>query len=181
MNKTLMTVIVSAAVILLGSLTFVGWGISLNNQEVSLRTSVEAKMKDNKQQLANMKNKFRETGQVSSKEVELLSQVFVNYANARSGNGGGNLATFVTEAVPNVKAETLTRLMNVIEAGRNSWTSRQTELIDIHRAHTELLRKFPGNILFSILGRKELEITVVSSEEAERAFESGKEEATKLF
>jgi hypothetical protein len=71
--------------------------------------------------------------------------------------------------------------VNVIEAGRNSWTSRQTELIDIHRAHTELLRKFPGNILFSILGRKELEITVVSSDEAEKAFESGKEEATKLF
>lgn len=176
-----MAIIVVAVVGVITAATLFGWGISLNNQEVGLRTQVESKMRDNKQQLANMKNKFQETGQVSNKEVELLSQVFVNYANARSGNGGGNLATFVTEAVPNVKPETLTRLMNVIEAGRNSWTSRQTELIDIHRAHTELLRKFPGNILFSVLGRKEMDIIVVSSQEAEKAFETGKEEATKLF
>lgn len=176
-----MLAIVLGAVALIGGITLFAWGVSLNNQEVSLRTQVEAKMTDNKQQLANMKNKFRETGQVSNKEVELLSKVFVDYANARSGNGGGKLASFVTEAVPNVKPETLNRLMNIIEAGRNAWTSRQTELIDIHRAHTELLRKFPGNVLFSILGRHEIEIVVVSSEEAERAFETGKEEATKLF
>lgn len=176
-----MALIIVAVLAVTSVLVLAGWGISLNNQEVSLRTSVEAKQLDNKNQLANMKNKFRETAQVSEKEAQLLTDAFVKYASARSGNGGGSFATLVTEAVPTINPTTLRNLQNIVESSRNSWTTRQSELVDINRAHTQLLRQFPGNILFGILGRKEISIVIVTSTEAEEAFRTGKEEATKLF
>ncbi len=158
-----------------------GYAISKNNQEVGLRAQVEAKQLDNKQELANLKNKFIETAQVSQKEADLLSEVFVKYANARSGQGGGSLVTMITESVPTINPTTLRNLQNIIESSRNSWVSRQKELIDINRVHTQLLREFPSNMLFSLLGRQEIKIIIVTSEESEKAFATGKEEATKLF
>lgn len=181
MSKALMIGIVVLVIGAIFGVSVIGWGISLNNQEVALRTSIEAKQTDNKQQLANLKNKFRETAQVSSKEADLLTEAFVKYAEARSGQGGGSLATFVTEAVPTIKPETLRNLQNIIESSRNAWVSRQTELLDQNRAHTQLLRQFPGNVLFGFLGRQEIKVIIVTSDEAEKAFETGKEEATKLF
>lgn len=175
-----MSLIVIGSIGAITSLCFIGWGVSLNNQEIDLRTSVEAKMQDNKQQLAKMKNMFEETAGVASEQVDALTNIFVKYAQAR-GSGGGSLAKSITEAMPNIDIKTLDNLQNIIESGRNSWAARQTELIDLNRAHTTILREFPGNILFGMLGRKEMAIIVVSSDEAQKAFDTGVENATNLF
>lgn len=180
MSTKVMVAIVIAGLMALTGIIFVGWGISLNNTEVRLRASIEAKQDDNKQQLANLKNKFKETAAVSNKEAQLLTDAFVKYAEARGGSKGSFISV-VTEAVPTIKPETLRNLQNIIESSRNAWVTRQTELIDQNRAHKTLLRSFPGNILFGILGRQEIKIVVVTSAESEEAFATGKEEATKLF
>ena len=181
MNKKTLIIISVVGVLILSGFVFLGWGISLNNSEVNLRASIETKQVDNKNQLSNLKNKFREVSQVSEKEAELLTEAFVKYAEARSGQGGGSFATSVREAVPSIKPETLRNLQNIVESSRNSFAMRQTELLDQSREHKQLLRQFPGNILFSILNRKEIPIVVVISQESETAFENGQEEATDLF
>ena len=181
MNKKIIILLTVLGLGILTSFIFLGWGISLNNQEVSLRAAIEAKQVDNKQQLSSLKNKFKETASISEKEAELLTEAFVKYAEARSGQGGGSFATSVREAVPTIKPETLRNLQNIVESSRNSFAARQTELLDQNRAHNQLLRQFPGNILFGMLGRQEVKVVVVTSEESEKAFESGREESTNLF
>lgn len=181
MKTSYMIAIVLFAAGLLFAVVLGGWAISVNNTEVDLRTQVEAVQKDNTQQLANMRNKFKETASVTNKEAELLTSVFVKYAEARSGQGGGSFATAVREAVPTINPQTLVNLQNILESGRNSWTSRQTVLVDKQREHKNIIRKFPGNVLFSILGRKEIEITIVTSADSEEAFRTGKEESVNLF
>jgi len=70
---------------------------------------------------------------------------------------------------------------NIIASSRDSWTMRQKELIDLSREHNKLLGLFPGSLVFSILGRKPIDITIVTSSKTEKAFETGKDDDTKVF
>ena len=181
MSTKTITVIALGVFAIVSILIIGGCSASLYNKEVSLRALIENKQTDNKQQLANMRNKFKETAQVTDKEADLLTEAFVKYANARTGQGGGSLVTLVTEAVPNINPQTLKNLQNILASGRDAWTQRQTELLDLSREHKQLIRRFPNNIVFSIFGVKNIDIIIVTSSDAENAFKTGQEESIDLF
>ena len=115
------TVIIGAIVLLL-----VGIIVSTLNQETDLRTSIVAKQRDNQSELDNTIKKIGQSAQVTTAQKEALKEIIVWNAQARKG-GGGSLATFVTEAVPNVDTSTFNNLMNIITASRDGWTMRQKE------------------------------------------------------
>lgn len=188
MTKLTMALIAIFAVLIITVGTLFIWGVSLNNSEVTLRTSIENKITTNTADFDNMKKIIIQNAQVSEKEAEVLRDLIVGYAEARGGSGssgglGGMISVkVIQESVPSITSiETLRNLQNIITSERNKWTLRQKELVDFKREHDMLLRKFPGVILFSILNRKEMEIPIITSESTQEAFETGQDNDTKLF
>lgn len=165
---------------LIGSAVF----ISAHNNEVRLRTTIESKQEDNVSQFDNMKKKIVQVAGVTEKQAEVIRDIVVGYADKRGTSAGsGDLINAVVEAVPNVDAtsQTFVNLQNVITGSRDSWTMRQRELRDLKREHDMLLRKFPANIVFSILGREEIEVTLITSSSAKESFVTGNDDDVGLF
>ena len=181
MNKGL---IITLAVlgVLIGSLMMVaGMFISYSNQEATLRTTIECKQKDNTGEFDNMFKKISQVAQVSEKQMSVLKDIFVSYADARTSKSENQVMTWVKESIPNVDTSTLNNLQNIIVGSRDSWTFRQKELIDLSREHTTLLRVFPSSFVLSMLGRKQIDITIVTSSRTDKAFATGKDDDTDVF
>jgi hypothetical protein len=156
--------------------------ISTMNKEASLRNMITAKQRDNTSEFDNMWKKISQVAQVTDAQKNAIKDIVVGYADARSaGKGGGSLATMVHEAVPQVDAATFTKLMAVIESSRDAWTMRQKELIDLKRAHDNLVDLFPGSLVCSILGRQKIDITIVTSTKTDAAFQTGKDDDVQIF
>lgn len=156
--------------------------IDVSNREVDLRTQIEAKQKDNTSEFDNMVKKIGQVAQVSKKQLEALKDIFNSYAAARTGNGGGGeVMKWVQESIPNVDTTTMNNLQNIIVSSRDSWTMRQKELIDVSREHQKLLKRFPSGVILSMLGRKSIEIKIVTSSRTENAFATGKDDDTNVF
>lgn len=180
MTKLIVGLGVTGALVV-GLLVLAGVVISCSNNEVQLRTTIEAKQKDNTSEFDNMFKKISQTAQVSQKQMDTLKDIFTSYADARTQDGGKSLMTWVQESIPNVDTATFNNLQNIITSSRDSWTMRQKELVDLHREHTKVMRLFPSGFILKLLGRKELKITVVTSTRTDQAFESGKDDDTKVF
>jgi hypothetical protein len=170
--------IVVLLAIVLGSTT-----IGYFNQEVSLRTTIENKMKDNKSEFDNMWKKIAQVAQVTDAQKNAIKEIVVGYASARSQgrDGSGSFINALHEAIPNVDTTTFNNLQNIITGSRDSWTMRQKELIDLKREHDKLLRSFPSNIILGMFGRKEIDITIITSSKTEKTFETGKDDDVDLF
>lgn len=168
-------------------LVFAGQFVSLNNDEVDLRTQVEAVQKDNKNVFDNMWKKIAQVSEVTQAERASLEKIIVGYANARAtgktDNNGTALAVgnWVHEAIPNVDNTTYRNLQNIIVSSRDDFTAHQTQLIDLNRQHDLLLRKFPNNVFFQLLGTKPIVIIVVTSGRSEKAFDSGVDDEVGVF
>ena len=180
MSKLIVTLAV-LGVIAVEGFTLIGTVISYSNNEVTLRTAIEAKQKDNNSEFDNMYKKISQVAQVSKKQLDALKDIFNSYADARTTDGGGQLMKWVQESVPNVDTSTMNNLQNIITASRDAWTMRQKELVDLHREHTKLMRIFPSGFVLKLLGRKELEITIVTSTRTDNAFATGKDDETNVF
>jgi hypothetical protein len=181
MSKGIIVALAVVGVILVTIFSIVGMFISCSNQEAILRTTIEAKLTDNTSEFDNMVKKISQVAQVSQKQMEMLKDIFVGYADARTPDSGGQLMTWIKESVPNVDMSTMNNLQNIIVGSRDSWTMRQKELVDLSREHTKLLRVFPSSFVLSILGRKEVPIVIVTSGRTEKAFATGKDDDTNVF
>jgi len=169
---------------LIGGLVFFGviavilfvWCVGLYNKEARLRNQIVAKQKD------NTWKKISQAAQVTDAQKQALMDIIVGNSKARAGNGNsGQLATFVHEAVPNVDTSTFNQLMNIVTSTRDAWTMRQKELLDFKREHDNLMDVFPGSILFSLLGKTKIDVTIVTSGRTEDAFKTGKDDDIDLF
>jgi len=181
MSKGIIVALAVVGVIIVTILMLLGMVISYNNQEATLRTAIEAKLKDNTSEFDNMVKKISQVAQVSEKQLEVLKDIFVSYADARTSDGGGQLMKWVQESVPNVDTSTMNNLQNIIVGSRDSWTMRQKELVDLSREHTKILRTFPSCMILNILGRKEVPITIITSSRTEKAFATGKDDDVSVF
>jgi hypothetical protein len=180
MNKTLTAVIGVVGLIAVIGITLLFGAVSFHNKEVDLRTQIMAKQTDNKNQMDSMWKSINQTAQVAEKDRDSLTQLFNEYAQNR-GSGGGGIMKWVQESVPNVDNTTMVNLQNIIVSQRDSFKFRQTEILDLSREHNRLLQRFPNNIYAGFLGRKSIDITVVTSSRTERAFETGVDDETTLF
>jgi len=181
MNKGMIIGLSVIGIVLLGIVMVIGIFISTSNREATLRTAIEAKQKDNTSEFDNMYKKISQVAQVSEKQMSILKDIFVAHASARTGNDGGSLMKWVQESVPNIDTSTMNNLQNIITGSRDAWTMRQKELIDLSREHTKLLRIFPSNVILSMLGRKEINITIITSSRTTAAFETGKDDDMDVF
>lgn len=171
--------IASVVVVLLVSLLFVFWWVNTSNKEVALRNQILAKQRDNKNVYDSSWKQISQSAQVTEGQKKALLEIITGYAKARNGNGGGNLATMVTEAVPNVDTSTFNQLMNIVSSARTRFERVQTEILDLSRAHNNCLTLFPSSIVCG--GRPPIDITIVTSDRTENAFEAGKDNDTRVW
>jgi len=164
------------------ALIVIGMMVSYKNSEVSLYNQIEAKNKDNTSEFDNMWKKIAQSAEITIEAKNALKEIFVEHAEARSSGqpGGGSLATWIKESVPNVAPDSMPfkNLMNIITAARDRWTMRQKELIDYKREYDNLVQKIPSK--FFVTDRKP-EITIITSSKTEKTFATGKDDDVNLF
>jgi len=186
MNKTTIITLTSIAGLIGVGLIIIailfGMGVSFSNKEVVLKNTITAKQTDNKNQMDAMWKNISQVAQVTEAQKNALIEIFTGYAKARSGdNKGGSLANWIHEAVPNVDTSTFNNLQNIIVAQRDGFKTRQTELLDLNREHDNLIGTFPNSLFASLLGRKHIDIIVVTSSRTEDAFKTGQDNDVQLF
>ena len=157
--------------------------IGISNKEVELRTTIETKQKDNKSEFDNMWKKISQVAQVTDAQKEAIKEIVVGYADARSQgrDGSGSFINALHEAIPNIDTTTFNNLQNIVVSSRDAFTFRQKELLDLSRAHTILLRRFPEGAILTWMGRKTIDVTIVTSTKTEKVFETGKDDDVDVF
>lgn len=183
MKATLAIVLGLIGVVILAAIILVGMGISFHNNEVTLRNTITAKQTDNKNQMDAMWKTIAQVGEVTEKDRETLSNIFKDYASARTAPDSKVIFNWIKEAVPNVQvnSDTFKNLQNIIVSQRDGFKFRQTELLDLGREHDNLITKFPGVVFASILGRKHIDLVIVTSTRTENAFKTGKDDDVNVF
>ena len=170
---------VTVAIVLIVSL------VGVLNTEVRLRTTIEAKQKDNTSEFDNMWKKISQTAEVTMAHKDALKEIFASHAESRTGGKGqgGSVMSWIQESVPNVNLDTMKNMQNIIISSRDAWTMRQKELIDLARERTQMFRTIPSNFFLAIGGRREadVEIIIVTSSRTDKAFQEGKDDNVELF
>jgi hypothetical protein len=177
MKKTMPILAVIATTTIALGVILVITCISYSNQEVRLRNQITAKQRDNTSELDNVQKKISQFVQVTDLQMAAIKDIIVGNATARKG-GSGNLATFVTEAVPNIDTSTFNNLQNVIAGSRDAWTMRQKELLDLKREHDNLIDVFPSSLIVGSRGK--IEVVIVTSAAVKENFLTGEDNNTKL-
>lgn len=181
MKKGILVGIVVLVLLVAGFLMTGVYLVNLSNREVTLRTTIEAKQRDNTSEFDNMWKKISQVAQVTDKQRQALIDIFKSYAEARHTGGDKQLFTWVRESVPNVDTSIFENLQNILTASRDGFTQRQKELLDLNREHQLLLHQFPSGMILSVLGRKEIPITIITSTRTEQTFLSGKDDDVEVF
>ncbi len=170
-----------AAVMLLIGVIFGFTLLSWHNQAAGLRNQYDMKVKDNGSEFDNMWKKIQQTAAIPEAQKDAFKEIFNSYAGARSGNGGGSLATLLKEQVPNVDLSIYTKLMNIVTGSRDTWTMRQKELVSIAEQYNRLLVTQPSGFFLGLFGHKMIDPKVITSERTEETFRTGHDNDVTLF
>ena len=162
------------------------WAVSFNNSMINLQEKIEAKHKDNLQVYSSIRIKIEQAGLVANTYSDQVVRAIEVAIGKRYGGGGTKGAMiWIKEQNPTIDSATYTKVQQVIEAEFTRFEANQTTLLDIGRIYKAKLRKFPGNLLVGILGFStgdiEPYLTVLTSTEAKRDYESGTMTAPNTF
>lgn len=158
------------------AMTLMSW----QNVEVKQRNLISAKQKDNTSEFDNMKKKIKSVVSIPDAQFANLKDIFTSHAEARSGGDSkdGSLMKWIQESIPNVDESTkiYSQVMNIVVSSRDSWTSRQKEILDMKRVHDDILDVgFRGLFLSNVLGRQKIEVIIVTSADTKDAFATGED------
>lgn len=167
------SILVSLGVVGLLAVFVVMWWVSTSNREVGVRNLFVAKQRDNMSAYDATTKKIVNSSRVTTMQAKAVMEVVKAYAEGR-GSGGGSLFKSVMEAIPNLDQNTYVVLMNIVNASLDGFSKRQTELLDLKRAHDDLRTKFPSSLICG--SRPELEAKIVTSTRVEEAFATGKDD-----
>jgi len=185
MSKGLMAVIGGGVLVVLFAIIMIVSLVSTLNTEARLRTTIEAKQKDNTSEFDNMWKKISQTAEVTVAHKDALKEIFASHAESRTGGKGqgGSVMSWIQESVPNINLDTMKNMQNIIISSRDAWTMRQKELIDLARERTQMFRTIPSNLFLAIGGRQEsdVKIQIVTSSRTDKAFRTGKDDDVELF
>jgi hypothetical protein len=154
--------------------------MSWQNVEVRQRNLITAKQKDNTSEFDNLKKKIKSVVSIPDAQFANLKDIFTSHAEARAGGDSkdGALMKWIQESIPNVDESTkiYSQVMNIVVSSRDAWTTRQKEILDMQRVHSDILDVgFRGLFLSKVLGRQKIEVIIVTSAETKEAFSSGED------
>jgi hypothetical protein len=155
--------------------------VSYNNQATRLKNTIEAKQKDNENQLSKLDNVLGTQGEVLQEQKKAVMEVASKYASAR-GSSGGSLMKWIQEAIPNLDQSTYKVLLNSITAENTGFAFHQTEILDYQREYNNLVDTWPSGLFVSVLGKHQhMNVVVVTSSDAQKAFNTGTYNRKPLF
>lgn len=162
-----------ALVFLLGA-----YVVSFNNSMIELQSQIEAKHKDNKQVYGSILTKIKGISGTASEYSDQVVRAIEVAIGSRYGDGGAKGAMlWLKENNPEIKDTLYLKLSQVIESEFTRFEANQTTILDYERVYRNKVKKFPGNILASILGFSMDDIkpfmTVLTTAAANEAFETG--------
>jgi hypothetical protein len=178
-GKAKFVIVFALGVLLIGAGSC-GTLVNLNNREVNLRIAVERCQDNLRNEYDATWKKSRQTAGVTEKYGDDFRAMYEQIGKQGSSGVGGFINVLHADN-PNLPPDTYTKLQTVIEASLDRYAREQKTLQDKKGQHDIILREFPGNILFSLLGRKEIEIHIVTSTRTEDAFRTGLDDDVTLF
>lgn len=186
MKKT--TIIILSGVVLFLVFIFTMMNISYKNTEVEISQKTIAQQdvcKANFDKMFKTINQVAQTaGQFVKVSKESFKEIYPSLMQGRYGNErGGALLSLIKENNPQFDMKAIGKLyenlQNAIEANRNEYFIEQTKLIDMKREHSTLIKKFPASLFLSDI--KEIDITIITSEQTENVYKTGQENDIELF
>lgn len=158
--------------------------VGANNSANAFDQKVKYEHANNVQILASYGTKVVEAAQVPGMARDDILKVAEAAFRGRYG-AEGSKAVFqaITEQNPTVDPALYTKLQQIIEAGRNEFQASQTRLLDVKRSYETALGSFPQGFIMKALGYPKVPLdkyNVVTSDRAEKAFETGREAPIQL-
>lgn len=179
-KKRTMVITAVLVVVAIATALLIIYAVSVSNSEVFLRGSIAAKQKDNESEYDNMWKKIAQAAKVTDAQKKALLEILLAHAEARSGNSGTAVVSWLKESVPNIDTTTFNNLQNIIVASRDRFTIRQKELLALKQKHDALLESFPSGIFLSMMGRQKVDVTIVTSRKAQETFKTGTDDNVDL-
>lgn len=176
--KGLLVVLGIVALVLVGSISSC---VSYGNSEQRLRNQINAQVTSNKVTFDNVWKVIAQKAQVTETAKDAFRDIYVDIMNARYQDGGGQLAKFITEQNPNFDMSLFKDLMNTIEAQRGEFKNEQRKLIDLCRAHNDLLTTFPSWMFLIWRSPIGADCVIVTSAKTDVTFQSGQENDINVF
>ena len=178
MSNKLIGILALAGVVALAGIVTIITVLSTLNRETDLRTAIEAKQVDNRNEMDGMWKIIRESAAVTDKQKDALVEIFQGYAEGRNGSGDHNtpLMNWIKEAVPVVDQSTFKNLQNIVVGKRDGFVMRQKELLDLSRARNQMIERPVSGMILSTFGKaRKINIVIVTSDRTEDAFKSGRD------
>ncbi len=167
-----------AAVVFLFLLISLSSTVAFYNQSITFENGIKKIYSNNQNVYSSYFNKVKEASQVSDKYVDGLKAAFTTSIKARYGSEGSKaMFQFIQEHNPNFDAALYTKLMQIVESGRNDFQSSQTSLLDMKQSYETFLGTFPNNTTNVMFGFPRIDMTkfdIVTNDETDKAFETKK-------
>ena len=171
--------LIGLGIVLILSLSVVGWYISVVNKEVSLRNRFEAQEMVIEGFYDKMFKVLKQKAGVTEEYKESFKEIYVPLIEGRYSQGDGTLMKWVTESNPQFDASLYKDLMSSIEGQRDGFFIEQQKIIDIQRTHKDLTHRLPSSLVVG--GVDPLLYTVISSTAAKKVMETRVEDNIELF
>lgn len=200
MNSTSRLMLIGGSAVAIVGLAIFGSYVSFYNTAVSLEKATTAQFMSNKNTYDAMWKTVKEQAQIPDKYKEDFKEVLAADTAAKY-EGKNPMMMWSNDRNINLDPSIYTKLMTTIEAGRADFKRGQKELLDKQRAYGYHLESFGGSIWAGMSGfpnelkgerapNKDmdgdgiltaLDYKIVTSKRTEAAFESGEDEAIKVF
>lgn len=200
-TPTIIAIVIFSIVAITG-IALVAMAFGWYDDAVSQETAVKAQYQDNQNRYDSFWKSVVEVAQVQDKYKEDFKEVLIGSIEGRYGeNGSQAMFLFIQEQNPTLDKEVYTKLMNIIEVGRNDFKRSQTTLLDKQRAYERHLKASTGMLFAGYFDMPNeikgelapptdldgdglvtvLDYRIVTSKKTKKAFETGEDEALDVY
>jgi hypothetical protein len=162
-----------------GLMTVITW-VSSSNSEISLRNKIEAQEKTCEAFYDKLWKIIKQKTGVAQEYAKTFKDIYPALIEGRYGNEkGGTLMKWITESNPTFDVSLYKDLSASIEAERTGFFMEQKKLIDLDREHKTMRAQFPASMFIG--SRPDVEFTIITSDNTEQVYKTGKENDIELF
>lgn len=163
----------------------IGLIIGVNNECIRYENGIKQKYADNQNVYDNYTKKVIEAAQVTTKYAKDVEKVVTAAISGRYGKEGSKaMWQWLQENNPSLDSSVYKQIQQIIEAGRNDFTSNQTTLLDKKREYDTYRQVFPNVIVAKAFGYPKIDLAkydIVTSDDTQKVFETKKSEPVAVF
>lgn len=178
--KKLSIIIGVVLLFVVGAMTFAGY----HNDEVSLRNKFVQKTTERTAFYDKMWKTINQKGQIAVKNDSSFQKNVQLIMEGRK-DAEGIMMKWVTESNPNANFSEVSKLYQdlsrAVESNRDEFFEQEKMMQDIKLQHDNLLDRFPGSLVYSILNRQKLVYKPITSDLTEEVMKTSKDNNTKVF